>query len=193
MKFSVATISEEGKTIVITPREEWVRQMVRDSFPVESPDVESIAGQILIVRTDENLTLAGKVSLQLQPLCDRCGEPFHYRLSVPIAMHLVPEFDSAHERPSASQEIEEDEKSLSGEDLNFAFYHGAQINLADILSEQLLFSLPVRFLCDEGCKGLCPRCAANLNRGPCACPPLQEIDPRWEALKNIKKKDRGIS
>ena len=33
-----------------------------------------------------------------------------------------------------------------------------------------MLALPTRPLCGEECRGLCPRCGANLNAGPCGCP-----------------------
>ena len=45
------------------------------------------------------------------------------------------------------------------------------------------FALPSKFLCDDDCKGLCPKCGANLNEGPCEC--KKDIDPRFEALLSL--------
>ena len=38
-------------------------------------------------------------------------------------------------------------------------------------------------LCRDDCRGLCPRCGANLNDGPCSCEP--EADPRFAALQRL--------
>jgi len=55
------------------------------------------------------------------------------------------------------------------------------IDLRPALREQWLLVAPGFVLCREDCKGLCPRCGADLNLGPCGCPPV--IDPRWAALR----------
>jgi uncharacterized protein len=52
-----------------------------------------------------------------------------------------------------------------------------------LVCEDIVFSLPLRFLCDEECKGLCSRCGKNLNDGPCDC--KKEIDPRMAALLQL--------
>ena len=44
-----------------------------------------------------------------------------------------------------------------------------RIDLTDIVNDKILTSIPVSFLCDENCKGLCPKCGANLNDGDCKC------------------------
>jgi uncharacterized protein len=68
-----------------------------------------------------------------------------------------------------------------------------QLDLTEPLREELMLALPQYVECRPDCKGLCPRCGANLNDGPCQCPP--ESDARWDALKGLdtkattKKKD----
>lgn len=57
------------------------------------------------------------------------------------------------------------------------------LDLTHVLREEVALAVP-RFLeCRPDCKGLCPRCGANLNEGPCACPPPE--DPRWDALRGL--------
>ena len=40
---------------------------------------------------------------------------------------------------------------------------------------KLNLELPIRMLCSEDCKGLCPVCGCNLNREQCGCQ-----QPEWE-------------
>jgi uncharacterized protein len=56
-----------------------------------------------------------------------------------------------------------------------------ELELAEVIREALILALPEFPLCREDCRGLCPRCGADLNDGPCACRP--ETDPRWAALR----------
>ena len=62
--------------------------------------------------------------------------------------------------------------------------HGLEINVAHLAFEEFLLALPVKALCSEECKGLCPKCGHNLNTGPCACV-NDEGDPRLAALRNL--------
>jgi len=39
-------------------------------------------------------------------------------------------------------------------------------------------------LCDEDCKGLCPKCGQDLNQGQCGCV-TKEIDPRLAVLQKF--------
>lgn len=44
-----------------------------------------------------------------------------------------------------------------------------EIDLAPCVWEELVFAQPSRFVCEESCRGMCPRCGVNLNTGPCRC------------------------
>lgn len=52
------------------------------------------------------------------------------------------------------------------------------------LLEQILLDFPSKILCDESCKGLCPKCGKNLNEGKCSCPE-KEPDPRLAVLAKL--------
>lgn len=44
------------------------------------------------------------------------------------------------------------------------------LDLAADLRDFLILAYSGRHLCSENCKGLCAKCGANLNDGPCTCP-----------------------
>ncbi|MDY5613643.1 MAG: DUF177 domain-containing protein, partial [Dysosmobacter sp.] len=46
-----------------------------------------------------------------------------------------------------------------------------------------ILEMDTKTLCSEDCKGLCPRCGADLNLGPCSC--KKEVDPRLAALAKL--------
>ncbi|MCZ6727479.1 MAG: DUF177 domain-containing protein [Acidobacteria bacterium] len=54
-----------------------------------------------------------------------------------------------------------------------------------ILLEQLALNIPMSALCRPDCAGLCPYCGADRNEQPDCCDG-QEIDPRWQALNDLK-------
>ena len=59
-----------------------------------------------------------------------------------------------------------------------------EIDLAPLIREALLLALPLAPLCEAACQGICPICGADLNEGPCGCPPADR-DPRWAALDDL--------
>ncbi|MCQ2413339.1 MAG: DUF177 domain-containing protein [Clostridia bacterium] len=67
---------------------------------------------------------------------------------------------------------------------DFAIIEDGFLDMDEQLREQLEMEFPVRFLCREDCKGLCPKCGQNLNEGTCSCS-LKEPDPRLAPLAKI--------
>jgi uncharacterized protein len=66
--------------------------------------------------------------------------------------------------------------------------HGEDfMDLTPQMREDIILELPQRALCTLGCKGLCPYCGKDLNKGSCRCKPA-EGDLRWQALENLKLK-----
>ena len=59
----------------------------------------------------------------------------------------------------------------------------ATLDLEPMARDLIALELPTSPLCRPDCKGLCARCGADLNEGPCDCP--DETDPRWSALKDL--------
>lgn len=106
--------------------------------------------------------------------CARCVEP--------VVHQLKGDFDLVF-RP-AGADLGSDERAISTSETEIGYYQGGGLTLEDVLREQVLLSLPVRTLCREDCKGLCPRCGRNLNAETCNCGETPS-DPRWKALSDI--------
>ena len=58
------------------------------------------------------------------------------------------------------------------------------INLSELVEENIILNLPLSHLCSEDCRGLCPKCGANLNEKSCSCVKVEK-DPRWSALEHF--------
>jgi uncharacterized protein len=101
--------------------------------------------------------------------CARCLEDYVFTLDKPFLFVLTP-------RAAAVDPV-----APSAEDMERSTYEGDEIDLAPLVHEQVLLALPTRPLCTEGCRGLCARCGANLNAGPCDCPAASP-DPRLAVL-----------
>jgi uncharacterized protein len=64
-----------------------------------------------------------------------------------------------------------------------------ELDLRPAIREQWLLAAPSFALCREDCKGMCPRCGADLNAGPHDCS-QQEADPRWDTLRKMKESSK---
>lgn len=130
-------------------------------------------------KTFENVSLTGQIDIDSDPVCHRCVEPFHRQVSIPLNINLAP-----YQEPESP--AEEEESELDQDDLNFSFYRDDEIDLSLIVHEQILLETPIRYLCKEDCKGLCPQCGQNLNQAICACLP-QPVPSPFSVLKKIIK------
>jgi len=110
------------------------------------------------------VTLEGSAEIALGAVCDRCAAPFEYQADVPLEHTLV--------------------LSLNREDSDdLILLEGTRFSPDTLVWEDIVLSMPPKLLCRPDCAGLCQRCGANLNEGPCECKP--EGDPRWEALQQL--------
>lgn len=123
--------------------------------------------------------LTGSVTGELELDCSRCLEP--YRL--PIAMS----FDHRY-LPQSEASADEEEQEVEDDDLETSYYTDDQIDLSGLVREQFYLALPMKPLCAEDCKGLCPQCGTNLNLSRCGCRQVWE-DPRLAALKSMSTHD----
>ncbi len=125
----------------------------------------------------QDIRLKGDLSTRLQLNCARCLEP--------VMQDVARSFDLLY-RPQGS-DAGHAELSVTDAEAEIGYYTGQGIELNDVVREQILLAVPLRVLCTEECKGLCPHCGKNLNEGQCSCAePLE--DPRWAALKDIRKR-----
>ena len=130
------------------------------------------------IRVAEVVEVEGDVSTNVRLSCGRCINDFE----TPIASHFALTY--AREVPPVEDEDGE-EIELNADELGLILFHGDEIDLSDAVAEQIIMDLPLRPLCHEGCKGLCPHCGADLNVRECGCTPA-EFDTRFAALKNFK-------
>ncbi len=125
----------------------------------------------------EDIRFVGSFSVSMQSPCARCLEP--------VQGNFAGDFDLLY-RP-LGVDAGKDESSISEAETEIGYFDGKGLALEDVLKEQVLLALPVKAICREDCKGLCPHCGKNLNSGPCSC--VAEIaDPRWAALADLKSK-----
>ncbi|MEO7274300.1 MAG: DUF177 domain-containing protein [Vicinamibacterales bacterium] len=118
--------------------------------------------------------VSGRVLGQLELDCGRCVEPFHLPVDATFELRYVPQ----------TADSTEPERQLGDDELTTAFYSEGVLDVIDLVREQFQLVLPMKPLCREECKGLCPECGTNLNRGSCECAPRWE-DPRLAALKSL--------
>jgi uncharacterized protein len=122
---------------------------------------------------DGGIEVTAEVQAPWQGECRRCLRPLTGELR-----GVVRELYRSRSRHDPS-EADDDTYPLEGD----------QLDLRPLVRDALLLELPLVPLCQEGCRGLCPTCGADLNTDPCGCPGADR-DPRWGALDALLDPDR---
>ena len=127
---------------------------------------------------DPGFRLQAKLAYEQTLVCDRCLAPIVQRLENDVALLVM---------PNATQPTDE-EIELSSEDLESLYLEGEELDLQRILIEQLQLNVPMRAICKDDCRGLCPECGVNRNLEACTCE-TGTTDPRWEALRSLQTEE----
>ena len=178
LKIQVSLIPEEGRQLQYTLEGDWHREYLQKvggiDFHIQPARIEAEIHKIL-----ETVTIDIHVETALDLECGRCIEPFTLPVQSDFRYTLV---------PSRNHEAQKEE--LSEEDVSFSRYRDDLIDLDVLVYEQIMLQVPMKPLCAEDCRGLCPQCGASLNAATCPCRP-GAVDRRLEALKNFKVKEQN--
>ena len=128
--------------------------------PVKDP----VAVSGFIRNSADVLTMEMTAETTLDAVCDRCGKEFRQNKSVPYSCVLAEEVQN------------EDNDEI-------VVLENGKVDAEDLARTAFILDMDTKTLCSEDCKGLCLRCGADLNLGPCSC--KKEIDPRLAALAKL--------
>ena len=144
------------------------------AVPVEGP----LTAELDIQRFEDEMRVTGEVAATLRLECSRCLAPF----DLPVQAEVEAIFAR---RP---EEDDEEGRELGADDLEVQYLDaGGGADLRAVIAEQVHLALPIKPLCTPDCRGICPRCGADLSGGACGCPPA-DADPRWAALRSLSAK-----
>jgi uncharacterized protein len=150
-----------------------------DALPSDQ-DVYRIVAPIVLrceVRKDrQQYRVTGRIQTTLELVCSRCLDGFPLKVDEALDVLFL---------PHAENQIEGD-RAVEDEDLSTAYYRDQVLGLGQLMQEQFYLVVPMKPLCGDDCKGLCPVCGINLNTGSCQCHPTW-VDPRLAVLEQLKK------
>ena len=110
------------------------------------------------------LELNGTAKTVLDTQCSRCLKPLTLPQEVPVETLLA-------------EELEDEESD------EIVLLEDGKVDAGELARTAFILGMDSKTLCSEDCKGLCPRCGADLNLGPCSC--RKEPDPRLAALAKL--------
>jgi uncharacterized protein len=175
MRVRVDEIPESGRTLRFHWDEDRLRQFVPPDDPFNLKLLRPVNVILNLNRRPDHIRITGKITGSLEVSCHRCLRPFPLLFNETVDIYLV-----ASERMSGGEE-----KELEPDELLYEFFDGEVIEVDRLVVEQIFLALPVKVLCDENCKGICPGCGTNLNEEACRCKADDSKSP-FAKLKLIK-------
>ena len=123
-------------------------------------------------KTGTQFFLSASIETSGNFVCDRCVTEFSIPFDPSYRMFYVQEgADSTQWDPADFQVVP------SGLHV---------IDIAEDVRQTILLSVPLKLLCRDDCRGLCPHCGKNLNHESCSCTDAIP-DSRWEKLRSLHK------
>ncbi|MDZ7374559.1 MAG: DUF177 domain-containing protein [candidate division KSB1 bacterium] len=170
MKISIAQLAEGEHEYAF----DFLRSDVEldDSYGYDYP----IHLEVRLTKMGDEYLVQGEVTTRANLVCDRCAEPFVAEIRDRM---LILYTLSGKVIPPEEEKRYDEIRRIEPSDL--------EIDIGDDVRQTLILAIPWKRLCSPECRGLCPRCGANLNVEPCRCPePV--VDPRWESLKKLMER-----
>lgn len=145
---SIAKKVGEEKTYTVSPDIEAIGAAI--GYPIRESEpfalkLTNIAG--------ERLVCEGRTKVRLVMPCDRCLADVEKELTLRIERQYPIEDEVV---------VEDAEDPVSG-------IVDEALDTDILMEDEIRIGLPAKVLCRDDCKGLCPVCGADLNKGECGC------------------------
>ena len=161
MEIPLHHLPKDGRRFV----EHWARIGVSEESGLRGlrmVDVDLVATSDI-----ERLRLAGAVNGMAELVCSRCLKEFEQPVTAELKLIYA-----------LSEEVLDEDLDVE------RLAEGHALDPQPEVVGALLSELPFKVVCKEDCRGLCPECGADLNAGPCTCPP--KSDSPFDVLRNLK-------
>ena len=137
----------------------------QQSGPLQVNAVAELVGTEIRIR--------GHLKTHLSACCDRCLVPVEFPVERDFEL-----FYRSMENIAREEEIE-----VPKDELGVGFFSGEGIELAEVVTEQVILSVPMKKVCRDECRGLCPVCGVDRNREECQCAPPPQQESPFSRLK----------
>lgn len=117
-----------------------------------------ITGALRVEKSGSRVSVRGLVGSSARLECVRCLNEFDFPVEVELSLFA----------DQSGKSDRREEEALERDDY-MLFHDGRRLDLRETVREMLLLELPITPHCREDCPGLCPKCGADLDAGPCGC------------------------
>jgi uncharacterized protein len=178
LRINVAGLLKEtagaARDFPVNARPEELAGLLEDARPVAP-----LTGELRLMRTPRSIFARGRLTTGVAVECSRCLEEADVPVAFDVEVEFFPEIDINTGMGLPAPD----------DDLASTINANHELDLTEVVRQSLLLELPMQTICKETCAGLCPRCGASLNVGPCGCPP--EDDERLAPLRALLEGAQG--
>jgi len=174
MRIRVDEIPESGRILRFHWDQSRFSHFLSPEDPFQMELLHPLNVNLEVRKEVDHIRITGTIEGILRTGCHRCLATFARPLNETVDIYLMEE----------KGDLSEDEIELETEDLDYEFFDGEVIEIDQLVAEQIFLSLPFKVLCSDDCRGLCPRCGANLNEESCGCGRISRDSP-FSVLKGI--------
>lgn len=166
---NVSDLPAEGRDFSFTDPAFWVERSAEHGLSVVP--VRPLTAEVNVSAQPDGALIRGRLQGAVKLCCDRCVEEYDFLVDTVFdLLETLPEGDEPEQDSRLYKE--------KGEIL---------LDMGALLWEEFVLTLPIKPLCDNACKGICPECGQNLNSATCTCS-QDKGDPRLAVFRNLKLK-----
>ncbi len=171
MRVHLEQIPDDGWSVDFDGTQAWALAAATAALDVP-PQI--LQGTLLVRRYLRDLAVSGQVRAVVPLDCHRCGEGVHVTVEGPVALTFT---------PTPGPDDAQAPRQLAPGELDVGFYDGEFLDLAAVVSEQLVLLLPAKLACDvpgiEPVAGCAEERVAPTEQAP-------QVDPRFAMLADLK-------
>lgn len=171
------SIPPSGKEFILEDQSVWTDPI--KEFGLTCTLLEPMKAVFTVWVQEGGVLIRGRVTGKVAVPCTRCMEDAVVDIDQGVDTYepFPAEIEDASDEAAMDADKEILRVSPSGQ--------GVEINLAALAWEEFSLALPMKPLCAEACKGLCPACGVNRNTTSCSCE-TDDPDPRMAPLRGLK-------
>ena len=154
---------------------------VDESFTGPEDGTDRAQGWVRVIRTHQGVLVRAKLESQVRLTCSRCVTGFACTTVITIEEESSPTIDPVTRRKT--EPLGENQGEIILDDQHV-------LDMSEVVRQYVLTGVPIKPLCREECRGLCPECGTNLNEEKCKCKAVP-VDPRWGPLTGLLTERRG--
>ena len=143
--------------------------------PMTDVEARRVEGMVRLRRTDRGVWVSAALDTEVLCTCSRCLSRYFQAVRMSIEEETLP-----RHHPDSGVSLE----ALKEAGESFAIDEDQILDLTETISQYASLAVPMKPVCRDDCKGICPTCGADLNEAACRCEAVVR-DSRWGELLDM--------